>query len=109
MIIGGRLSTSRLGVKVGYPVIALLATVVLVTLASVVASCSQMPTTVRLNMKSYGNHDELSYSSTLGNVTYDERILTIRPEYVIDNPAHGLYGEMGNPKYTALLGCFRGP
>jgi len=39
---------------------------------------------VRLNMKSYGNH----------NSTYDSRILRIRPEYVIDNPPHGLYGEM---------------
>jgi hypothetical protein len=52
-------------------------------------------------MKSYGNHDELSYSSTLGDVPYDQRILAICPEYVIDNPAHGLYGEMEKPKYTS--------
>ncbi|MCX6819596.1 MAG: hypothetical protein NT129_06400 [Candidatus Aenigmarchaeota archaeon] len=46
---------------------------------------------LRMNMKSYGNH----------NPTYDSRILTIKPKYVIDNPPHGLYGEMENPKYTA--------
>ena len=56
---------------------------------------------LRMNMKSYGNHDESSSSSTLGNVPYDQRILTIKPEFVIDNPPHGLYGEMDNPKYTA--------
>jgi hypothetical protein len=56
---------------------------------------------LRMNMKSYGNHDELSYSDTLGNVPYDQRILAIKPEIVIDNPPHGLYGEMENPKYTA--------
>lgn len=51
-----------------------------------------IPTGVtRLNMKSYGNH----------SATYDARILSIRPQYVIDNPPHGLYGEMENPKYTA--------
>ena len=54
---------------------------------------------VRLNMKSYGNHDEMSYSNTLGWVPYDERILNIRPEYVIDNPPHGLYGEMDEQQY----------
>jgi hypothetical protein len=41
-------------------------------------------------MKSYGNHDE----------GYDGRIKRIRPEYVIDNPPHGLYGEMENPPYS---------
>lgn len=56
---------------------------------------------VRLNMKSYGNHDTLSLSNLLGNVPYDQRILYIRPQFCIDNPAHGLYGEMENPKYTA--------
>jgi len=40
--------------------------------------------TVRLNMKSYGDHD----------TEYDARIIRICPEYVIDNPPHGLYGEM---------------
>lgn len=50
--------------------------------------------TVHLNMKSYGNHNEDVYSDTLGWINYDERILAIRPEYVIDNPPHGLYGEM---------------
>jgi hypothetical protein len=55
---------------------------------------------LRMNMKSYGNHDELSYSDTLGNVPYDQRILTIKPAIVIDNPPHGLYGEMEKPKYT---------
>jgi hypothetical protein len=52
-------------------------------------------------MKSYGNHDELSYSNTLGNVPYDQRILAIKPEYVIDNPPHGLYGEMDEQIYHA--------
>jgi hypothetical protein len=37
-----------------------------------------------MNMKSYGNH----------NAAYDARIIQMQPEYVIDNPAHGLYGEM---------------
>ena len=44
-----------------------------------------------MNMKSYGNH----------NAAYDARILSIRPQYVIDNPPHGLYGEMESPQYTA--------
>jgi len=44
---------------------------------------------LRMNMKSYGNH----------NPTYDARILAIKPEYVIDNPPHGLYGEMDEEKY----------
>jgi len=57
------------------------------------------PGMIRLNMKSYGNHDELSYSNTLGNVPYDQRILQIKPVYVVDNPLHGLYGEMSDPKY----------
>lgn len=47
-------------------------------------------------MKSYGNH----------NATYDARILAIRPQYVIDNPPHGLYGEMdhqeGGYNYSEL-------
>jgi len=55
--------------------------------------------TVRLNMKSYGNHNEDVYSDTLGWIDYDERILAIRPEYVIDNPPHGLYGEMVEQQY----------
>ena len=38
--------------------------------------------TIRMNMKSYGNH----------NAIYDSRILAICPEHVIDNPEHGLYG-----------------
>ena len=54
---------------------------------------------LRMNMKSYGNHDELSYSDTLGDVPYDQRILSIKPEFVIDNPPHGLYGEMEEQKY----------
>jgi len=54
-----------------------------------------------MSMKSYGNHDELSYSNTLGNVPYDQRILAIKPEYVIDNPPHGLYGEMDEQIYHA--------
>jgi hypothetical protein len=45
----------------------------------------------RLNMKSYGDHD----------ANYDARILTIQPKYVLDNPPHGLYGEMESPQYTA--------
>ena len=45
---------------------------------------------LRMNMKSYGNH----------NATYDSRILAIRPEFVIDNPPHGLYGEMEEQQYS---------
>jgi hypothetical protein len=56
---------------------------------------------LRMNMKSYGNHDESSNSSTLGNVPYDQRILAIKPELVLDNPPHGLYGEMEGQDYTA--------
>ena len=48
---------------------------------------------VRLNMKSYGNH----------NATYDARILEIKPQYVIDNPPHGLYGEMYGYNSSSLL------
>jgi hypothetical protein len=44
---------------------------------------------LRMNMKSYGNH----------NPTYDARILAIKPEYVIDNPPHGLYGEIEEEQY----------
>jgi hypothetical protein len=44
-------------------------------------------------MKSYGNHSP----------AYDARILSIRPEYVIDNPPHGLYGERGNYTESWLL------
>jgi hypothetical protein len=57
------------------------------------------PGMIRLNMKSYGNHDELSYSDKQGEVPYDQRILSIKPVYVVDNPPHGLYGEMSNPQY----------
>jgi len=57
------------------------------------------PSVLRMNMKSYGTHDTLSCSDTLGCVPYDERILSIRPEYVIDNPPHGLYGEMDEQQY----------
>ncbi|MCR4392917.1 MAG: hypothetical protein NUV31_00945 [Dehalococcoidales bacterium] len=78
---------------------------VLLSLAMVLIICSLWllrPTTekieadetmnnLRMNMKSYGNHDTF----------YDSRILTIRPEWVIDNPPHGLYGEMESPQYTA--------
>ena len=39
---------------------------------------------MRLNLKSYGNHSPI----------YDARILSVRPEYVIDNPPHGLWGEI---------------
>jgi len=52
-----------------------------------------------MNMKSYGNHDTISCSDTIGCVPYDERVLGIRPEYVIDNPPHGLYGEMDEQQY----------
>src|SRR4030042_181756 len=48
---------------------------------------------VRLNMKSYGNH----------NATYDVRITEIRPQYVIDNSPHGLYGEMYGYNDSTLL------
>ena len=41
-------------------------------------------------MKSYGNH----------NAEYDARIKSIRPEFVIDNPPHGLYGEMAHQIYS---------
>ena len=58
----------------------------------------EAPMTVRLNMKSYGNHDTLSKSNLLGTVPYDQRILYIKPEMCIDNPAHGLYGEMDHQK-----------
>jgi hypothetical protein len=44
-----------------------------------------------LFLMSYGNHDE----------EYDARIIKLRPEYVIDNPPHGLYGEMEDPPYSA--------
>ncbi|MFH1640245.1 MAG: rhodanese-like domain-containing protein, partial [Chloroflexota bacterium] len=37
----------------------------------------------RLNMKSYGAH----------NASYDARLLDIRPQYLVDNPAHGFWGE----------------
>jgi len=52
-------------------------------------SSSPAPGMLRMNMKSYGNH----------NPTYDSRILTIKPELVIDNPPHGLYGEMEEEQY----------
>jgi hypothetical protein len=42
---------------------------------------------------SYGNH----------NAEYDARILKIHPRYVIDNPPHGLYGEMDGYNGTWLL------
>src|SRR4030065_2404564 len=50
---------------------------------------SPAPGMLRMNMKSYGNH----------NATYDSRILAIKPELVIDNPPHGLYGEMEENQY----------
>ena len=37
-----------------------------------------------MNMKSYGNH----------SASYDARIESIRPEYVIDNPLNGPYGKL---------------
>jgi hypothetical protein len=90
--------------------VSLIASVLLLLVPLATVSCVPVPATspaptpvsgpLRLNMKSYGNHDELSFSSTLGNVPYDERILAIRPQYVIDNPPHGLYGEMDDPQYT---------
>ena len=48
-----------------------------------------LPGLLRMNMKSYGNH----------NATYDARILAIKPEMLIDNPPHGLYGEMDEQRY----------
>ena len=60
-----------------------------------------VPSMLRMNMKSYGNHDESSYSNTLGDVPYDQRILAIKPEFVIDNPPHGLYGEIEEKKYPS--------
>jgi hypothetical protein len=89
----------------------IIATTILLITLILTASCrgnppsvyhsSTIPTynTVRLVMKSYGNHDELSFSNSLGMVLYDQRILSLKPEYVIDNPPHGLYGEMEEPKY----------
>jgi hypothetical protein len=50
---------------------------------------SPTPDMLRMNMKSYGDH----------NPTYDARILAIKPELVIDNPPHGLYGEMEEEQY----------
>jgi hypothetical protein len=44
---------------------------------------------LRMNLKSYGDH----------NPTYDARILAIKPELVIDNSPHGLYGEMEEEQY----------
>ena len=43
-----------------------------------------MPELVRLNMKSYGNH----------NATYDARIEAILPSHIIDNPVDGPYGKL---------------
>lgn len=48
---------------------------------------------VRLNMKSYGNH----------NATYDARIIAMKPEMCLDNPPHGLYGEMYGYNDSTLL------
>ncbi|MFH1640243.1 MAG: hypothetical protein ABIB93_08075 [Chloroflexota bacterium] len=48
---------------------------------------------VRLNMKSYGKHSP----------EYDARILNIHPEYVIDNPPHGLWGEISGYDTDELL------
>lgn len=53
----------------------------------------------RINLKSYGNHDEISFSNKLGKVPYDERIKYVKPVYLIDNPPHGLYGEMDEERY----------
>jgi|GEM_PF-2433116 len=52
---------------------------------------AEMMNKLRMNMKSYGNHDTV----------YDNRIIKIKPEWVIDNPPHGLYGEMESPQYIA--------
>jgi len=52
--------------------------------------------TLRMNMKSYGNH----------NAAYDARILTIKPQYVIDNPPHGLYGQMDYEQYGGSYADF---
>lgn len=46
----------------------------------------------RLNLVYYGPHDPVSES----------RILNVRPEYLIDNTAHGLWGEV-TPDNPALL------
>lgn len=55
---------------------------------------------VRLNLKSYGNHNEMSFSNKLGDVNYEDRIRYIKPSHIIDNPAHGCYGEFyGNGDY----------
>jgi len=51
---------------------------------------------VRMNMKSYGNH----------NAAYDARLLVIKPEYLIDNPPHGLYGEMDFQQYGGDRSAF---
>jgi hypothetical protein len=47
---------------------------------------------------SYGNHDS----------KYDARILKIHPRYVIDNPPHGLYGEMDRNNGPWLLQNVKG-
>jgi hypothetical protein len=44
-------------------------------------------------MKSYGNHSP----------EYDARVLAIRPQFVIDNPPHGLWGEKSGYNNRELL------
>ncbi len=48
---------------------------------------------LRLSLNSYGNHTP----------EYDARILAARPQYVVDNPPHGLYGEMHGYDVPSLL------
>lgn len=66
-------------------------------------SPTSAPALTRFVLKSYGNHDELSLSSKLGRVSYDERVKYVRPQYVIDNPAHGAYGRFYGAGETWLL------
>lgn len=67
---------------VGALAVAAIALATVGTLAPTMSASANTGTT-RINMYSYGSH----------SVAYDARLLNIRPAYLIDNTAHGYWGE----------------
>ncbi len=91
-------SASSLVRNLAFGFLAILLTIGLLPLLSPAPASAADTGLTRLNMKSYGNH----------NATYDARILNIRPQFVIDNPPHGLYGEMQGYNDSWLLQNVKG-